>query len=339
MYNVKMVELKTAEHIVHFMKQNINLSRFDERFIDSLQHLTQVTTNQVELFYKIIYKYRRQFVKHEMDIDKLLYLPWTIKVIESSPTYTDGHISIEDGNIIFKCPYNKNFINEFRKQPHNSFTWDKERRLYSTKFSTYQLKLLVNSSTKFFKTHYCHVTTELLEQLKPYEGAKYWQPTLCRINGNLYIVAMNTLLDEVLGDMVLNTEPVTLATLTRYGITIDESVYDTNDNKQKFMANMFCKVEFTDVLNIVPWLKELNCDCVYFSTHPVVYAETINQLVHEFDKEKIYFQYDDFLKDKNASEYNFPVILRFKSATNAHNEPFKVGKIIQFVNSQPVEIK
>ena len=66
-----MVELKTAEHIAHFMMGNISLSRFDKKFVESLQLLKQVTTNQVELFYRIIYKYRRQLGKHELDADKL----------------------------------------------------------------------------------------------------------------------------------------------------------------------------------------------------------------------------------------------------------------------------
>jgi len=105
-----MVELKTAEHVAHYMVGNISLSRFDKKFVESLQVLKQVTTNQVELFYKIIYKYRRQLSKDELDADKLIHLPWTSKVIESAPQYTDGHVSIEGKQIIFKCPYNKNFI-------------------------------------------------------------------------------------------------------------------------------------------------------------------------------------------------------------------------------------
>jgi hypothetical protein len=105
-----MVELKTAEHIAHFMMGNISLSRFDKKFVESLQLLKQVTTNQVELFYRIIYKYRRQLSKHELDADVLIHLPWTMKVVESAPQYTDGHLSIEDNQIIFKCPFNRSFI-------------------------------------------------------------------------------------------------------------------------------------------------------------------------------------------------------------------------------------
>ena len=48
-----MVELKTAEHVAHYMVGNISLSRFDKKFVESLQVLKQVTTNQVELFYNI----------------------------------------------------------------------------------------------------------------------------------------------------------------------------------------------------------------------------------------------------------------------------------------------
>jgi hypothetical protein len=228
-----MVELKTAEHVAHFMMGSISLSRFDKKFVESLQLLKQVTTNQVELFYKIIYKYRRQLSKHELDADKLIHLPWTLKVIESAPQYTDGHVSIVNNQIIFKCPYNKNFIDAFRKEDTNTFVWNKELKQYSTEYSTHLLKLLIYTSNKFFKTvHYCNIVTGLLDTIKEYKDVKYWQPTLTRINGNLFIVAITEQLNEALGDIVLDTKPATIANLVYHGVHIDESIYDINDEKQ-----------------------------------------------------------------------------------------------------------
>jgi hypothetical protein len=337
-----MVELKTAEHIAHFMMANISLSRFDKKFVESLQVLKQVTTNQVELFYKIIYKYRRQLSKHELDADTLIHLPWTMQVIESAPQYTDGHISIENDKIIFKCPYNKNFIDAFRKEDTNIFVWDKERKQYSADFSTHSLKLVVNTSIKFFKiVHYCDIVTGLLDSLKEYETVKYWQPTLKQINGNLFIVATTEQLDEALGDMVLDTNPTTIANLVYYGVHIDESLYDTTDKKQQFIANRIYSMEVTDVLNIVPWLKDIGCDYVVFTGNRIL-TDVIKNLKASLIKTNIKVDPEhkwSIQHKSNTGKYNFPVVIRFRTGRDIDSEPTKVGKVVQLVNSQPIDIK
>jgi hypothetical protein len=339
-----MVELKTAEHIAHFMMANISLSRFDKKFVESLQVLKQVTTNQVELFYRIIYKYRRQLSKHELDADTLIHLPWTIKVIESAPQYTDGHVSIEGNQIIFKCPYNKNFIDTFRKQDTNTFVWDKEHRQYSAEYSTHSLKLLVNSATKIFKVvHYCSITSDLLDQLKEYEACKYWHPTLTRINGNLFIVATTEQLDEALGDMVLDINPTTIANLVYHGVHIDESIYDISDERQKFISNRISEMEVSDVLNIVPWLVEVECDYVVFTGNKILadvrksLRDALTLAGIRIDPESKWL-YNS--KNKEFNDYNFPVVIRFRTSRDpSHDEPTKAGKIVQLVNSQPIDIK
>jgi hypothetical protein len=339
-----MVELKTAEHIAHFMMGNISLSRFDKKFVESLQSLKQVTTNQVELFYRIIYKYRRQLCKHELDADVLIHLPWTMKVVESAPQYTDGHVSIEDNKIIFKCPYSKNFIDAFRKEDTNTFVWDKERKQYSTEYSTHSLKLLIYSANKFFKTiHYCDVVTGLLDTIKQYKDIKYWQPTLTSINGNLYIVATTEQLDEALGDMVLDTTPPTLSKLVYHGVYIDESIYDVGNERQKFISNHVYEMEIIDALNIVPWLVEIGCDYVVFTGNkllPEVRKTLREKILNANIKIDLESRWIYNSKEQESNNYNFPVVIRFRTSRDfSYDEPIKAGKIVQLVNSQPIDIK
>ena len=339
-----MVELKTAEHVAHYMVGNISLSRFDKKFVESLQVLKQVTTNQVELFYKIIYKYRRQLGKNELDADKLIYLPWTSKVIESAPQYTDGHVSIEGTQIIFKCPYNKNFIDAFRKEDTNSFVWDKERKQYSAEYSTHSLKLLVYTANKFFKVvHYCNIVTGLLDTIKEYKDVKYWQPTLVKINDNLFITATTEQLDDALGDMVLDTTPTTISKLVYHGVHIDESLYDINDEKQTFISNRFYEMEVTEVLNIVPWLTEIGCDYVVFTGNKILAdirkslrdSLTLAGIQIDLETKWLYTS-----KTIEANNYKFPVVFRFRTSRDpSYDEPIKAGKIVQLVNSQPIDIK
>jgi len=331
-----MVELKTSEHIAHFMKKNISLGRFDERFVTNLLTLDQITTNQVELFYKIVFKYRRQFVKHELDVDQLIYLPWDMQVIESSPQYTTGHVTIEDNKIYFKSPYNKNFINAFRKKPNNHFKWNKDLRRHEVDYGLFQLKILLEVANEFYKDmFYCDITKSLLNQLESYKDVRYWQPTLCNINGNLYIVATNIYLDEALGNMVLNTDSITIANLVYHGVTIDESVYDISDKKQNFMANMFPKVEVSEVTIIVPWLQEIGCDAVFLHTYRYTDVKPVRDLLEILQKTTI----DVILEDTIIKrKYDFPVTVGFRNQTE-HDSKNRFAKIITMVDSTPVDIK
>lgn len=336
-----MVELKTAEHIIHFMKSGVlSLSRYDDRFISNLQILKQVTTNQVELFYKLIYKYRRQLAKHGFDADNLIQLPWVMPVVESTEAYTDGHVEIVDNMITFKCPYNRSFIDAFRKQPMNHFQWHRENRQYESKFGTHALKILLETaSTVYKKVHCCEHTTKIIDSLKQYEKVKYWQPTLVRVNNNLMIVATNQYIDEALSDIPLNDDPVTLSRLAFYGITIDSSVHDNSD-RMNFISSMHSTMEMVDIINIVPWLKEIGCDCVYMSG-PSIISHTKQQLMTLLDAEKIkYFDsVNQFSRTPSTAQYDFPVLVRFKKSLDSSFDPYKVGKIIQLVNSQPINIK
>ena len=59
-----MAQIKSIEQLLHFMKREIQLSRYDANFIENIANLKQVTTNQVVLFHDLLDKYRRQFAKH-----------------------------------------------------------------------------------------------------------------------------------------------------------------------------------------------------------------------------------------------------------------------------------
>jgi hypothetical protein len=190
--------------------------------------------------------------------------------------------------------------------------------------------------------HYCNIVTDLLNTIKEYKDVKYWQPTLTRINDNLFIVATTEQLDEALGDMVLNTTPITISKLVYHGVHIDESIYDINDKRQTFISNRVYEMEVSDMLNIVPWLTEIGCDYVVF---------TGNKILSEFSKSlrynleianiKIYpeTKWITKSKSKETSNYNFPVVIRFRTSNISYDEPIKAGKIVQLVNSQPIDIK
>lgn len=331
-----MVILHTAEQVAYYMSTTISLSRYDSKFIENIQQLKQVTTNQVELFYKIIYKYRRQFANNELDVEVLINLPWKCQVIDSSPSFTDGYLAIDKGMIIFKCPYQRNFIEAFRKHPNNNFVWNKVAKQYEHKFGTQPLKMLYKIAGKFFKSmQHCAVTAEILDSLKEFEGITHWQPTLMRVNGNLLIVASNECLDEAISDIKLDTDLVTLAILAHYGITIDTNLYDASHPKEYFMANYCPTIETIDVSNMIPWLAELGCNHVYLSEREIYSRKTfMDDLASAGITTSVING-----KTDNQIETQFPVSMRSKLTGQNTRDPIKVVKNIQLVNSQPINIK
>lgn len=333
-----MVELTSIEQLLYFMKGHIQLSRYDEKFIDTISTLTTVTTNQVILLHTLIYKYRKQFSKHELFVEKLVELPWNATVIESSPQYTEAHVSIVDKKIIFKCPYNRNFIEFFRKQQLNTFTWLKDKRHYESDYGQQALKLLIDSSSKHFKNiNFCPITLKLLEPLTQYQNVRYWKPTLVNSNGNLLIAASNEMVDIALSNQPFNTDLISLSNIASYGVHIDKSLYDSSDIKSNFFANFISTVEIKNIPDSIYWIKELNCENVLISGMSFLNAHQ-HKLVAELNKHSISFVdlNTNILTEENK---NKPfVLLKFKSKTDI---PYvkNIIKIVQFVNSEPIDIK
>lgn len=334
-----MVELKSIEQLLHFMKNHIHLSRYDEKFIENISTLKQVTTNQVVLFHSLVAKYRRQFTKHELNPDTLFDLPWNVTVVESSPKFTDGHIEIVDGMIYFKCPFSRKFIEDFRKQNLNQFVFDNTNRRYEAPYNQYLLKILLKTATKFFNSvNLCPITQQLLADVKLYEDATYWTPTLVKLNGRLYILGMNQALNDALGDIVLNTELKTLATIAGYGVTIDKNLYDSNTLAENIACNYVTTVEQSAAKEMVDILYTLGCDVVYISGAGLLNIAK-KAIVHELSEKQIKFV-DMNLAVDSGSNYKFPVMIKLrKNVLGVDQDPYKVCKVIHIVNSLPIEIK
>lgn len=333
-----MTKPQTIEHLLHFMKSHISLSRYDEKFIESISLLTQVTTNQVILFHTLLEKYSRQFAKHEINVEDLYDLQWNVKIVESIPKYTNGHVTIENDTIYFRCPFNRSFIDTFRKEANNKFLFNKETRQYEAPYNQYSLKILINNAAKFFNDlNLCPETTRLLGNIHYYADAKYWNPRLVKLNDRLYIIGMNSALNDALGDFELNTDPDTLATIASYGIEVDSSLYeDSFTNRVK--ASSHLKVEQAQLKELIDVLQELDCDMVYITGAGLLNLAK-KKLIELLDD--VGMPYTDL---NNAmppqTKFNFPVAIRLRElAYGAKHDPYKVCKVIHIVNSIPITIK
>jgi len=336
-----MVELKTNEQLIYFMIHNLRLSRHDSRFLENLEKLInstcRVTTNQAELVHKLIEKYQRQLIKHELFIETLLELPWKTMVVKTTEEYTSAHIGIVEDNIVLKTPYNKNFIGAFRSSSPNGFIWDNVNKYYISDLSTHSLKYAINITKKFFVVRYSDNVNKLLNQLTTYSNATCWSPTLVCCNGNYMIASTNDALDKAIAHIPLNTELKTLAELTRYGIVVDESLLITDE--EYFAASYNPQVELESLGDIVPWLSNIGCDYVYVSGSGLTSAVKMkNDFKTNLSNAGI--QYADTIKfiRPNTEKYKFPVSVRFRLITD-FNEPANLAKVINIVNSQPVNLE
>lgn len=332
-----MVEIKSIEQLLHFMKGHIHLSRYDEKFIDNLTSLKQVTTNQVVLLHTLIFKYKRQFIKHELFVEKLVDLPWNVTVVESSPQYTDGHASLENNTLFFKCPFNRNFIDEFRKIPNNQFQWNKDKRQYEAPYNQYTLKILLDTAPKFFNTiNLCTELQKMIAEVRKYEGAIYWNPTLVELQDRLYIAGINASLNDALGDIELNTELQTLARLSSFGITIPKELY-SNTVEEKIAANSIVEVEHSEIGILVSTLKKLDCDMVYLSGAGLL--NLAKKKIIESLKDADIPYTDTSVSHAKDIDYKYPVLIKLRKNFGSNYDPCKLAKMVYVVNSLPIDIK
>ena len=87
------------------------------------------------------------------------------------------------------------------------------------------------------------------------------------------------------------------------------------------------------MLNIIPWLEEIECDMVYISGNPMIHTEGIKQLTASGFPNRII---NWVTKHDPNEKFNRIVQLIFKTGESIQPN---VAKVVQLVNSQPIEIK
>lgn len=258
--------MKNKEQLLYFFLQGkISLSQYDYKFMANLQTMIQnnarVTSNQAELFDKLISKYKKQLTKNGLVKEELKALPWKTMVVESTPEYTGASVKLMDDDITIKVPFNKTFIGQFRSTENNTYSWDSAEKLYRAPFSTLALKVAYQILPKFFPhVRYCDALEPIIDQLKQYEGF-IWNPTAKKVNDQLVIFANNEVLAERITDKDLVITPKNLFNLTRLGIAIDPEVYE-HDKKLTFASSFSYTVDHSDLETIIGWMRNLGCENV-----------------------------------------------------------------------------
>jgi hypothetical protein len=350
----------TKEQLVDYLSKYISLGTYDKRFVNNLLNLNitsgkSVTTNQSALLDKIILRYHRQLAKAELDSTELINLYWTTPPIESSPIYTEAHISVmDDVTLIVHSPYKKDFVKELKQLEY--MMWDRENKMWSTVLSEYTLKQVLEVVNEHYdKVNYCPIIQQAIATVREYEPVRYWNPTLVRINGNLYIVAANASLMKAIEHLPLNTEYHTLAKLSWMGIRIDPSlISDIHDelggtdevmNRLIFALDPNPKIEVTDVNRLVDNLQHINTDMVlltqWFGTNKSLVMELANLLKANNIPHRVLKSKTDNLSKNHVvdlSKCEMPVKINM-SSFNVNSSMKHIAKAIQMVNSSEIYIE
>jgi hypothetical protein len=260
------MNMKNKEQLLYFFLQGkISLSQYDYKFMANLQTMIQnssrVTSNQADLFDKLISKYKKQLVKNGFVKEELKELPWKTMIVESTPEYTGASVRLMEDDIIIRVPFNKSFISQFRQIEDNKFSWDSAEKIYRAKFNTLSLKIAHEYLPKYFShVKYCTVLTELLDQISEYANL-VWNPTAVKFNDGLLVVACNEILGSIITNQNLEITPRNLFNLSKLGIRIDPAVYD-DDEKLRFAASNFYETDINDFEKTISWMRNVGCDNV-----------------------------------------------------------------------------
>jgi hypothetical protein len=330
----------TLDELATWMLTNIRLSRYDDQFINNLTlYITsqkRITTNQDTLFKRVARKYHRQFSHHKINVENELLLHWSVDVVESLPEYTGANIKIENDKIIFRSPYNKNFLAALRKNTPYSLVWVKEKKQYEANYSPTVLKQLIYLSAEHYTVlNYCDTVTQIINTLSEYDSVKYWVPTLV-YNKGYYIAAINEHVYEATKHIELSSDLKSIAQLVKYGITVDQSVKDEllkteHEDRVKLATEFHATVELRDIKTIMSWLKEFGCDAINESKTLLTTPWNIS-LASECG-------IDICRTTKSLRDYKNPVAVYLRGSIQMfETKPIKLMKIIRVVNSEPVNL-
>lgn len=335
------MDFKTLDDVATWMLTNIRLSRYDTQFVNNISMYSyshnRITTNQHDLFVKILEKYKKQFHLKKLDLQSVKELPWHVPVVPSLPEYTNPSIYIEDDNIVIKSPYNKTYLKSLRDSDLFRLQWDKENKRHLLPYSVWNLKNVLSTVSDHFNVlETSDDIKEALNKLSVYDSARFWSPTLVYNNNHFLIYAHNQLLEESISDIEI-VDLKSLALLAKYGVEIHETVIDYfakfyPSEKVKFACAVHYETEAVNFPKVIEWLHELDCDFIKDPGHGLTQLfKTTNVLSANRELLK------EFGMKATIDDAINPVFLYYGSSLIGMGNT-RYFKIIKCVNSSPINL-
>ena len=338
----------TKEQLVYFLYNHISLGTYDKRFIENivtgyLASLQPVTSNQHALLDKITLRYARQLRKEEIDANEMVSLLWQIKPVESLPSYTEAYIELKEDNIEVRSPFKSDFIKSFKELPNTK--WERETKTWYVLASEDTLKKTIEIVQQHYeKVNYCSAIQHILNTVEAYNEAKYWDPTLVKINGSNYILATNSSLDEAIKNIPLDNSLSSIARLVYHGVNISRSAVssipnEVTDDDITFALTTEVTIEH-DVDAIAQKLRMVNADYVLMRESNALNKNIADRLQTALANDNVKIVTIDRKNKPSLSEIknaDFPVLLGSYSFSTPLSVMF--AKVINLTNSNPIDIK
>lgn len=322
----------------YFLSGHIKLSEYDYRFMANLYSMTEknntITSNQNDLFSRLISKYSRQLAKSNLTQEKLAGLEWTFPVIPSSTEYTSAYLYLENDMLNLRSPFNKNFIAHFNKVDNNSFRWNKERKVYTSEFSTLALKNAYDSMHKFYKSvRYCKVLADIIAELEKNDGLLF-NPTLKLINDRVYLLAANEFVCAAAEKIGFNIDINTIYKLSQLGIDMDSSITD-NRKELEFASQYYYSHDMTELETLAEYLDNID-NCKIVLGRGIRYQE--KQQIEYLTKhiKNVHTQMINLMQDAKPEDNFVMLQLGAKPSSYMHS---RINKIVTLTDSRPVKIK
>lgn len=347
------VKPTTKEQLIDYLSKHISLGTYDRRFLDNLLYAhvatkKPVTSNQSDLLDTITRRYHRQLAKKELDSSELINLLWSTAPIASSPKFTQAHIAIEDENVVLRSPYKKDFVKSLKDL--SIMNWDKDTKTWSTPANELSLKNIVNLTESHYPdVNYCPIVADIITTLAEYEEVKYWNPTLVRINGNLFIVACNNHLMEALTDITIDLSLASLAKLVHMGVHISQEViaeiYESMDSGDEaygrigFALDPTPWIEISSHDTLIERLRMIDADMVLLAGWYVSNKSYVMEIANLLKANKIPHHLSNRGENVNIDfrQYKMPVKLELGISTLPNIQ--YIAKTIRLTNSTPVTYK
>ena len=333
------------EHLLYFFLQGkISLSQYDYKFMVNLQTMIhnshRVTTNQAELFDKLISKYAKQLTKASLIKEELKVLPWKAMVVQSTPEYTGAKVSLYEDIITVRVPFNKTFISSFRAIDDNPFEWIKEEKLYRAPFSTYALKIAHTIFPGYFShVNYCETLSSIIEDLKKYVGL-IWEPTLMNINDRIVLGAANSVVTELISDLDLAINIDNLYAVSRFQFPVHPNFYGDHP-ELKFAHEYVTEVDIDNIVQVAKWMRSLKVERVLLDRPLAMDKKLRSEIETELKGISVVPTTGyDFTHDNPMYPRSF--LLQSHSHLNNRLNTYinhNIDKIVVLKNSRPIEVK
>lgn len=351
-----MNSIRNAEEVLELLLTQISLGSYDKRFMYNLQlnniiPRKPITTNQATLFKKVLLKYHKQFSKQELDVVVLAELPWSTKIIPSASEFTVPSIKIENDIIILRSPYKSQFISDFRAL--GLMQWSHSDKCYYADFGIRTLSQILDMVNKHYtELTCCEVVTQIVNDMTVFENCKYWNPTLVRANGNLYIAAINEQLHAALQQVELSTDWETIAKLTAFGVAIDSSLQkdiindipdDSTVPKLKFAAGISIEHDITQIDDLASLIQSVKCDYVlYLNPYRSIPAYSIEDMLInlgiEYDINTMRSVKETSVSKLLTRKFSMPIIIQVGTQNFAHSVGKFAAKIVALTDATPIKL-